>query len=100
MKNEDTWETASDIKTTYEEQLPRWRCPECGEIQHRIPELERCTCRQPLWVSIPPGQHIHIHCPLHGDQKLYGQPRVEYRYGYGVNPNAKNIKHTKESINE
>lgn len=90
MKNEDTWEDAKDLKATYEEQLSRWRCPECGEIQHRTPELTQCICHKLPLILIPPGQHIHIHCPVHGDRKIYGQPHVEYRYGYfSENPDVK-----------
>lgn len=44
-------------------------CPECGEdMAPRIPK--RCTC--PTMICIPPGQHIHVDCELHGRVRLNG----------------------------
>lgn len=50
-------------------------CPDCGEPYDRGPDL-RCTCREPLMIYIPPEEHIHISCPVHGDRKIYGGPIV------------------------
>lgn len=45
------------------------KCPKCGEeFQKPI----RCICGDTMWISIPPGEHIHIDCPVHGDVKIYG----------------------------
>ena len=51
-------------------------CPECGEEYER-PHIDRCICNKPLMICIPPGKHIHIHCPVHGDVKIYG-PRMHW----------------------
>lgn len=46
-------------------------CPKCGEIDF-LPQPDlRCIC-SPIWIWIPPGKHIHIWCPVHGDIKIYG----------------------------
>lgn len=44
-------------------------CPECGEDMTPS-SPKRCTC--PTMIYIPPGQHIHVDCDLHGRIKLYG----------------------------
>ena len=51
-------------------------CPDCGEEFDR-PKVDRCICRKPLMICIPPGKHIHIQCPVHGDVKIYG-PRIHW----------------------
>jgi hypothetical protein len=48
-----------------------WHCPDCGEGHRPKPDF-RCNCNQPIAIHIPPGQHVHIKCPVHGDRKLYG----------------------------
>jgi hypothetical protein len=57
-------------------------CPECGE-EYQRPKVNRCICRKPLFISIPPGQHIHIQCPVHGDVKIYG-PRLHWMSNPGT----------------
>jgi hypothetical protein len=52
-------------------------CPDCGEEfdhPHRGP---RCICKDPMYIVIQPGKHIHINCPVHGDVKIYG-PRMHW----------------------
>jgi predicted RNA-binding Zn-ribbon protein involved in translation (DUF1610 family) len=44
-------------------------CPQCGE--KAIGPPAPCTCRT-LMIYIPPGEHIHVQCPQHGDVKIYG----------------------------
>lgn len=44
-------------------------CPECGEPWQTAP-VGRCTC--PTHIYIPPGQHIHVDCDLHGRVRLNG----------------------------
>jgi hypothetical protein len=51
-------------------------CPDCDEPYDDFPS-SACICHKPLWICIPPGQHIHLICPVHGDFKVYG-PRVTY----------------------
>lgn len=51
-------------------------CPDCGEEFHQ-PKPDLCVCRKPMLICIPPGKHIHINCPVHGDVKLYG-PRATF----------------------
>lgn len=53
------------------------KCPECGEEYDFPYKGLRCICRDPLFIVIAPGQHIHIHCPVHGDVKIYG-PRMHW----------------------
>lgn len=45
-------------------------CPRCGE-KYNKPDTRPCTC-QNLMIYVPPGEHIHIDCPRHGDVKIYG----------------------------
>lgn len=45
-------------------------CSECGEQTVQRPH-SICTC--PTMIVIPPGQHIHHTCPLHGHVKVCGQ---------------------------
>lgn len=67
-------------------------CPECGEPWQTAPS-QRCICREPMMICIPPGQHIHIHCPVHGDVKIYG-PRIRmerpmiWKWSKGTNSRA------------
>lgn len=56
----ETWTGTSQAACT---------CPECGEDMTPRPP-KRCTC--PNMIYIPPGQHIHVDCELHGRTKLYG----------------------------
>lgn len=35
----------------------------------------RCMCGKPLWIVIPPGEHIHP-CPVHPSYAVYGGPEV------------------------
>lgn len=49
-------------------------CPECGEGMTPSPP-KRCTC--PTMIYIPPGQHIHVDCELHGRTRLQG-PSVSW----------------------
>jgi len=50
-------------------------CPDCGEPWKKAP-LSACICDKPMHIYIEPGKHIHIHCPVHGDRKIYGSPVV------------------------
>ena len=51
-----------------------WKCPCCGEGNSLPDDLRNCNCNEPLHISIPAGQHIHVTCPVHGDRKVYGPP--------------------------
>lgn len=43
----------------------------------RRPEfLGQCICRGPMLVYIPPGEHVHIQCPVHGDVVIRGRDVV------------------------
>lgn len=53
------------------------KCPECGEEFVDPFKGPRCICRDPIFIVIQPGHHIHIHCPVHGDIKIYG-PRIHF----------------------
>lgn len=35
-----------------------------------------CTCFKPLMVVIPPGGHVLIHCPVHGEKKVWNGVEV------------------------
>lgn len=63
-----------------EDELPydgKDRCPDCGEEFPNPFKGPHCICRDPLYIVIQPGHHIHIHCPVHGDVKIYG-PRMHW----------------------
>lgn len=47
-------------------------CPRCGERAPIVPK--DCICGKPLNIWVPPGHHIHLQCPVHGDVKVSGQP--------------------------
>jgi hypothetical protein len=73
FKNEEPWDLITPQKRHH---CDNDHCPECGE-EYQRPKPNKCICRKPLMICIPPGQHIHIHCPVHGDVKIYG-PRLTY----------------------
>lgn len=52
--------------------LNDWRCPQPGCPEPASPRqpYERCTC--PTMIYVPAGQHIHYHCPVHGDVVIRG----------------------------
>lgn len=49
--------------------------PGCDEKEWPKPDI-RCICRQPMYIFIANGSHIHINCPVHGDVKIHGSPIV------------------------
>ena len=63
----------------YDKDRHTWVCPDCGEEVERVHPVARCNCKDPIWMVIQPGQHIHRKCPVHGDQKIYGPTRVWLR---------------------
>jgi hypothetical protein len=46
-------------------------CPARRRYPRPSPE---CICFRPMLRVIPAGSHIHIYCPIHGDQIIYGPP--------------------------
>jgi hypothetical protein len=48
----------------------------CSKPGCPIPKRPRpnanCICNKPLMIYIPPGSHIHINCPVHGDKVIFG----------------------------
>lgn len=52
------------------------KCSKCKEKDNypydKLNKLNKCICHKPLLIYIPPGEHIHINCPIHGDVKIYG----------------------------
>jgi len=55
----------------------RRKCPDCGEPWDDCKPRPRCTLNDPLFIAIPPGQHIHIQCPVHGSHRING-PNVTW----------------------
>ena len=50
------------------DKFPRKRCPHpnCPENDRPYPyPHERCVLNDPIWISIPAGEHIHLTCPVH-----------------------------------
>jgi len=45
--------------------------PDCPENK-RWPSTLGCTCNKPLLLYIPPGHHVHMCCPVHGDYVIRG----------------------------
>lgn len=62
-------------------------CPQCGEEYDRGARDARCICRDPFYICIPPGKHIHRYCPVHGDVKVYG-PKMHW-LDYPNNPGTR-----------
>lgn len=46
--------------------------PNCPVHPHQRPEPinPNCICNKPLWIAIPPGEHIH--CPVHPNVIIHG----------------------------
>jgi len=44
----------------------------CTVIDHVKRDDPRCSLARPLSISIPPGKHQHIACPVHGDHVIRG----------------------------
>ena len=42
------------------------------------PNPARCICNAPLWIVIPPGSYYTLHCPVHGDIKIYSSSPYWY----------------------
>lgn len=63
----------SDLFQRQQESHNTWHCGKCGEGYRPQPDY-RCNCREPMAIHIPPGQHVHVQCPAHGDRKIYGDP--------------------------
>ena len=50
--------------------------PGC-KIPNGLPRPDaRCICRDPMHLYIPPGRHIHMTCPVHGDFVINGGPLI------------------------
>jgi hypothetical protein len=61
----------------YEKYPGRRPCPHPGcPIPYRDPWREsQCVLNKPLGLYIPPGEHIHLECPVHPQgHVLYGSP--------------------------
>ena len=65
----------------------RKRCPHPNCPENDRPEFpfEKCTLHEPIWISIPAGEHIHISCPVHpnghilrGPDIHFGKPKVTW----------------------
>lgn len=41
-------------------------------VEPQRPFPGSCTCQGPMGICIPPGEHIHLSCPVHGDTVLHG----------------------------
>lgn len=46
-------------------------CPDCHKPWH-TPQYGQCTANNAMMLYIPPGEHIHLPCPLHGEHIIYG----------------------------
>lgn len=62
---------SNKLDATFKPSATASQCP-CGEETNIPDRMAGCICGNPLMVYIPPGGHIHIQCPLHGDVKIYG----------------------------
>lgn len=55
------------------------KCPHPGCPVPDMPdpwEMSQCTANKPMLLYIPPGQHVHIMCPVHPEGHIF--------YGSGV----------------
>ena len=50
------------------------KCPICPPDKKEAwgPKVPPAACVCPTMIYIPPGQHIHVDCPVHGKQIMYG----------------------------
>jgi hypothetical protein len=62
---------------------PHPNCPE-NDRDHGYPG-QHCVLNDPIWISIPVGEHIHLTCPVHpcghilrGPDVHWGQPKVTW----------------------
>ena len=79
--------TLKDYRDYCDKYFPRKRCPHPNCPENDRPEFpfEKCTLHEPIWISIPAGEHIHISCPVHpeghilrGSPISWKQPRVTW----------------------
>ena len=69
--------TLKDYQDYCDKYFPRKRCPHPNCPENDRPEFpfEKCTLTEPIWISIPAGEHIHISCPVHSEGHiLRGNP--------------------------
>lgn len=69
--------TLKDYQDYCDKYFPRKRCPHPNCPENDRPEFpyEKCTLTEPIWISIPAGEHIHISCPVHAEGHiLRGNP--------------------------
>jgi hypothetical protein len=45
-------------------------CPECGKKD--IVPVNPLLCQCPTMIVVPPGKHIHVSCPVHGQVVIHG----------------------------
>jgi hypothetical protein len=62
-----------DIKYPSKRRCPHPDCP--IPFEDPWPKQE-CTLHKPIWISIPPGEHIHLDCPVHPEGHIIYGPRV------------------------
>ena len=70
-------EELHSLKDYCDKYFPRKRCPHPNCPENDRPEFpfEKCTLHEPIWISIPAGEHIHISCPVHPEGHiLRGSP--------------------------
>ena len=77
LENFDTWLRNRRFGIGHDERDGGCGKPGCP-IPKRTPDaMEVCSLNQPLHIYIPPGQHLHIDCPIHGSHIVYG-PNITY----------------------
>ena len=73
--------TLKDYQEYCDKYFPK-RCPHpnCPENdRYPFDDLRECTQFQPIWISIPPGGHVHISCPVHPEGHIIYGPRISYK---------------------
>lgn len=52
------------------------KCPDCGKDWKKDIPSPACICNKPLMLYVPPGEHVHLNCPVHGDFVVSGGPII------------------------
>ena len=61
------------------DKFPRKRCPHPNCPENDKPySFERCVLNDPIWISIPAGEHIHLTCPVHPQGHILYGPNIRF----------------------
>ena len=63
----------------HRKRCPHPNCPENHEPYGEPYDTRKCTQYQPIWISIPAGEHVHISCPVHPEGHIIYGPDISFK---------------------